>query len=83
MAKNETLESIDGMVHRTVTAFVDCPSAQLQGNILAIEEKLQAPVISNVPDFLGVVDLIIEIDDEVVIVDWKSSRNRWIANIRL
>jgi putative RecB family exonuclease len=42
-----------------------------------VEEELRGPVIPGCPDILGRVDLIVEMDDALVIADWKTARSRW------
>lgn len=48
--------------------------------MLAIEEEVRAPLLPNVPDLLGRIDLAMETQDALQIVDFKTSRCRWSAD---
>ena len=42
-----------------------------------IEEELRGPVIEGCPDLLARVDLILATQDELQVIDLKTSRSRW------
>ena len=41
------------------------------------EERLRAEIVPGIPELLGKVDLIVEEPDELVVIDWKTSRARY------
>jgi putative RecB family exonuclease len=69
----------DGLARRMLGAFQASAFARPQGRILAIEEELRGPVASGVPDLLGIVDLIVDAPQALVLRDWKTSRSKWSA----
>jgi putative RecB family exonuclease len=48
---------------------------ELSGDALASDREF----VPGLPDLLGRVDLIVEMDDAMVVGDWKTSRARWSA----
>jgi len=75
--KGEDLNVIGQLAERTLVAFQQSESANPQGKILAVEEELRGPIVPGCPDVLGRIDLIVDTGTELVIHDWKTSRNRW------
>ena len=75
--KKEDVKTVDDLARRVLTSFSESPAARPEGDIIGIEEELRGPLIDGVPDLLGRIDLILETNDELVIVDWKTSRSRW------
>lgn len=80
LAKDDSRHALDALALRMLTAFSTSTLAQPVGRILAIEEELRGPVIPELPDILGRVDLIVETPEALVIKDWKTSRARWSAH---
>jgi CRISPR/Cas system-associated exonuclease Cas4 (RecB family) len=71
--------SLDRLAERMLAAFLASSAAIPEGRILAVEEPLRGSVIDGLPDVLGRVDLIIGTPQELVVVDWKTSRSKWSA----
>ena len=59
--KNEDINSIGQLADRVLNAFRQSEFANPNGTIIAIEEELRGELIPGVPDFLGRIDLIVEI----------------------
>ena len=75
--KDEDSDSLGSLAEKILKAFSANDVARPTGRILAVEESLRGPVIPGLPDLLGRVDLIVEEPDELVILDWKTSRARY------
>lgn len=75
--KDEDNASLGSLAEKMLRAFSASDVARPTGRILAVEESLRGPVIPGVPDLLGRVDLIIEEPNELVVLDWKTSRARY------
>jgi putative RecB family exonuclease len=75
--KGEDRDSLGLLAERMLTAFQQSDAAQPRGQILAVEEELRGPVVSDCPDILGRVDLIVDTGDALVVSDWKTARSRW------
>jgi putative RecB family exonuclease len=76
-SKNEDINSIGQLADRVLTAFRQSEFANPKGTIIAIEEELRGELVPGVPDLLGIVDLIVETEDDLQIVDLKTSKSRW------
>ena len=75
--KNETQQSLHELAKRMLTTFQASELAKPTGEILGIEEELRGPVIEGCPDLLARVDLILATQDELQVIDLKTSRSRW------
>lgn len=75
--KEENADSLMQLARRMLAQFQISQAASPEGTILAVEERLRGEIVPGLPELVGVVDLIVETGDEVVITDWKSSRARW------
>ena len=75
--KNETRQSLHELAKRMLSTFRGSQLAKPSGEILGIEEELRGPVIKGCPDLLARVDLILATQDELQVIDLKTSRSRW------
>ena len=75
--KGEDIGSLGELADRMLTAFMESELAKPQGRVLGVEEELRGCLVAGVPDLLARIDLLIETDDELIIRDFKTSRNRW------
>jgi putative RecB family exonuclease len=76
---SETRASLDALAARMLTAFLNSPTASVQGRVLGVEEEVRGMLAEGVPDLYGRVDLLTEDDDRLVITDIKTSRGKWSA----
>jgi putative RecB family exonuclease len=76
---SETRASLDALAARMLTAFLNSPSASVQGRVLGVEEEIRGMLVEGVPDLYGRVDLLTEDADTLVVTDIKTSRSRWSA----
>ena len=76
-AKAEGQDSLGQLAERMLRAFQESDFARPRGKILAVEEELRGSVISNCPDILARVDLVVADNDGLVITDFKTARSRW------
>ena len=75
--KGEDIASVQQLAERMLLAFCGSEMAQPIGRVLGVEEELRGSLVPGVPDLLARIDLLIETDDELIIRDFKTSRNRW------
>ena len=73
----ETRETLDDLAARMLTAFLNSPTASVQGRVLGVEEEIRGMLVEGVPDLYGRVDLLTEDTDTLVVTDIKTSRGRW------
>lgn len=59
--------------------FLNSPLARPGGTIIGVEEELRGPIVDGIPDLLGRLDLLINTDDGLAVIDFKTSRSRWGA----
>ena len=74
---SETRASLDALAARMLTAFLNSPSASVQGRVLGVEEEIRGMLVEGVPDLYGRVDLLTEDTDTLVVTDIKTSRGKW------
>ena len=73
----ETRASLDALASKMLTAFLNSPTASVQGRVLGVEEEIRGMLVEGVPDLFGRVDLLTEDSDSLVITDIKTSRGKW------
>jgi putative RecB family exonuclease len=73
----ESRASLDALAARMLTAFLNSPTASVQGRVLGVEEEIRGLLVEGVPDLYGRVDLLTEDTDSLVITDIKTSRGKW------
>lgn len=75
--KGEDINSIGHLVDRVLTAFRASELAWPVGMILGVEEELRESVVPQAPDILARIDLLVESAEALIVIDFKTSRNRW------
>ena len=73
----ETRASLDALASKMLTAFLNSPTASVQGRVLGVEEEIRGMLVEGVPDLYGRVDLLTEDSDSLVVTDIKTSRGKW------
>ena len=73
----ENRTSLDAMAGKMLTAFLNSPTASVQGRVLGVEEEIRGMLVQGVPDLYGRVDLLTEDADRLVVTDIKTSRGKW------
>jgi len=73
----ETRGSLDALAGKMLTAFLNSPTASVQGRVLGVEEEIRGTLVEGVPDLYGRIDLVTEDDDRLVLTDFKTSRGKW------
>jgi putative RecB family exonuclease len=76
-AATESRQSLNAAAERLLKAFQTSRVAQPGGTILGVEEDLCGQIEPGAPMLRGIVDLIVETPDQLVLTDWKTSRARW------
>lgn len=77
LGKNETLDGLTSLAGRMIDAFLESSLTQLEGHILGVEETLRGMLLDGMPDLLGIVDLLVETDESLTVIDFKTSRSSW------
>ena len=75
--KKETADSLHELAGRMLKAFLESDLTQQKGRIIGVEEELRGELSPEIPDLLGRVDLLLETDDSVIVLDFKTSRSAW------
>lgn len=75
--KKETADSLHELADRMLSAFLENDLTEQEGRIIGVEEELRGEISPELPDLLGRVDLLLETDDAVVVLDFKTSRSAW------
>jgi putative RecB family exonuclease len=73
----ETRTSLDALAGKMLMAFLNSPTASVQGRVLGVEEEIRGMLVEGVPDLYGRVDLLTEDSDSLVVTDIKTSRGKW------
>ncbi len=76
-AKDSDVSSLHSLADRMLRAFKASELANPSGTILGIEEEFRGQLIPGCPDVLARVDLLIDVGEELVVTDFKTSRSRW------
>jgi putative RecB family exonuclease len=74
---SETRGSLDALATKMLTAFLNSPTASVQGRVLGVEEEIRGTLVEGVPDLYGRIDLVTEDDHQLVLTDFKTSRSKW------
>jgi hypothetical protein len=76
-AKGEDQDSLGKLAERVLVAFQHSSLAQPTGRLIGIEEELRGCVVPGCPDLLARVDLIQDVETELIVTDFKTSRTAW------
>jgi len=76
-AQAENASTIHSLASRVLEVFITSPLARPAGTIIGVEEELRGPVIPGVPDLLARIDLLVETDERLIVVDFKTAKCRW------
>jgi putative RecB family exonuclease len=75
--KGEDMSSIGHLADRMLRGFQRSQLAYPQGNILAVEEEFRGTLIPGLPEMLARIDLVIETEDAIDVIDFKTARSPW------
>ena len=70
-------QSLDAMALRILSAFQASELAHVDGRVVGIEEELRGEVIPGVPEILARIDLLVDVGDALVVIDFKTARSPW------
>lgn len=74
----DSQETLFALGERMILAFLASPMAFPEGDLVFIEEHLQAPVAPDLPNIVAKVDLgIVGKDGVLTVLDFKTSKSRW------
>ena len=75
--KSEDPQSIHDTASRMLQAFLENKNSMVPGTIIGIEENLEERILKSDRPLLGIIDLIYESNDHIVVRDYKTSRSKW------
>lgn len=75
--KDEDARSTENLAQRMIAAFLESPHADVDCEILAIEEPARAVLHDDLPDVVTRLDLMYRTEGAIHVVDFKTSRSRW------
>ena len=75
--KNEDIDSLGQLAERMLAVFQQSEFALPNGKIIGVEDSLRGHCADDCPDLLAYVDLMMDVGENLVITDLKTSRNRW------
>lgn len=75
--KGEDVSAIGELADRVLATFRNSELAKPAGTILGVEEELREAVVPETPDILARIDLLVESDDALTVIDFKTARSRW------
>lgn len=73
----EDINSIGSLADRMFRAFQSSDFSRPQGTIIGVEEEIRAELLPGVPELLARIDLLIETEEELTVVDFKTARSAW------
>ncbi len=76
-AKGDDQDTLGKLAERVLVAFQHSSLAWPASRLIGIEEELRGILVPGCPDLLARVDLIQEAENELVVTDFKTSRNAW------
>lgn len=77
LGPGEDINSVGHLADRMFRAFQSSDFARPQGTIIGVEEEVRAELLPDVPELLARIDLLVETDEELMVVDFKTSRSAW------
>ena len=60
-----------------LAAFRESELSQPAGTIIGVEEELRGAVVPETPDILARIDLLVETNEALTVIDFKTARSRW------
>lgn len=75
--KGEDEASLDALAGRIFEAFLASPESRPAGTLVGVEEELTVTLDPDLPDVLARVDLVIQDEQALHVIDFKTSRSRW------
>lgn len=75
--KGEDCQTLANLAVRLLQVFLRSDFAKPKGVILGVEEELRGTILPGCPELLARVDLLIDTGAELVVSDFKTSRNAW------
>ncbi|MBM4076553.1 MAG: PD-(D/E)XK nuclease family protein, partial [Planctomycetes bacterium] len=75
--KGDDQTTLKDLARRMLERFLEHEISRPAGNILGIEESIQQSLLDDCPEFLAILDLIVETEDSITITDFKTARTRW------
>jgi CRISPR/Cas system-associated exonuclease Cas4 (RecB family) len=75
--RESDLNAVHQLASRMLLSFLESPHRRVAGNLIGIEERLTENILEGRQPLLGVVDLVFDSDDHVVVRDYKTAGRRW------
>ena len=70
-------DAVQQLARRMLASFLDSPHRHTDGVIVGIEERMTEKVLDGSRPLLGIVDLVFQSDDRLVVRDYKTAGRKW------
>ena len=70
-------DAVQQLARRMLSSFLESPHRHTDGVIIGIEERMSAKVLEGCRPLLGIVDLVFQSDDRLVVRDYKTAGRKW------
>jgi RecB family exonuclease len=75
--RESDVDAIQQLASRMLTQFLESPHRHTDGVIIGIEERISEKVLEGCRPLLGIVDLVFQSDDRLVVRDYKTAGRKW------
>ena len=71
------VDAVGQLASRMLASFLESPHRNTDGVIIGIEERMSEKVLKGCRPLLGIVDLVFQSDDRLVVRDYKTAARKW------
>ena len=75
--RESDVDAVANLAKRMLNSFLESPHRHTGGVIIGIEERLSEKVLEGCRPMLGIVDLVFQSDDYLVVRDYKTAGRKW------
>ena len=75
--RESDVNAVANLAKRMLNSFLESPHRHTGGVIIGIEERLSEKVLEGCRPMLGIVDLVFQSDDYLVVRDYKTAGRKW------
>lgn len=75
--RENDLNAVHQLASRMLISFLSSPSRKTDGVIIGIEERMSEKVLEGCRPLLGIVDLVFDSNDYLVVRDYKTAGRKW------
>ena len=71
------VDAVGQLASRMLSSFLESPQRNTDGVIIGIEERMSEKVLKGGRPLLGIVDLVFQSEDRLVVRDYKTAARKW------